>query len=58
MADVALFLDIALLPTALVIVANVLGVFAHDPSMGGGGSMQLPVLTDRKSTRLNSSHQI
>ena len=44
-ADIALFLDIALLPTALVIVANVLGVFAHDPSMGGGGSMQLPVLT-------------
>ncbi len=44
-ADIALFLDIALLPTALVLVANVLGVFAHDPSMGGGGSMQLPVLT-------------
>jgi SecD/SecF fusion protein len=44
-ADVALFLDIALLPTALVICANILGVFAHDPSMGGGGSMQLPVLT-------------
>ena len=44
-ADVALFLDIALLPTALVLVANVLGAFAHDPSMGGGGSMQLPVLT-------------
>ena len=44
-ADIALFLDIALLPTALVIVANILGVFAHDPSMGGGGSMQLPVLT-------------
>ena len=44
-ADIALFLDIALLPTALVICANVLGVFAHDPSMGGGGSMQLPVLT-------------
>ena len=44
-ADVALFLDIALLPTALVFVANILGVFAHDPSMGGGGSMQLPVLT-------------
>ena len=44
-ADVALFLDVALLPTALVLVANVLGVFAHDPSMGGGGSMQLPVLT-------------
>ena len=44
-ADVALFLDVALLPTALVVVANVLGVFAHDPSMGGGGSMQLPVLT-------------
>ena len=44
-ADVALFLDIALLPTALVLVANFLGVFAHDPSMGGGGSMQLPVIT-------------
>ncbi len=44
-ANVALFLDIALLPTALVFVANMLGVFAHDPSMGGGGSMQLPVLT-------------
>ena len=44
-ADIALFLDVALLPTALVIVANILGVFAHDPSMGGGGSMQLPVLT-------------
>ena len=44
-ADTALFLDIALLPTALVFVANILGVFAHDPSMGGGGSMQLPVLT-------------
>ena len=44
-ADIALFLDIALLPTALVFVANILGVFAHDPSMGGGGSMQLPVLT-------------
>jgi len=44
-ADIALFLDIALLPTALVVVANLLGVFAHDPSMGGGGSMQLPVLT-------------
>ena len=44
-ADIALFLDIALLPTALVFVANILGVFAHDPAMGGGGSMQLPVLT-------------
>ena len=44
-ADIALFLDIALLPTALVVCANILGVFAHDPSMGGGGSMQLPVLT-------------
>lgn len=44
-ANVALFLDIALLPTALIVCANILGVFAHDPSMGGGGSMQLPVLT-------------
>lgn len=44
-ADIALFLDVVLLPTALVIVANMLGVFAHDPSMGGGGSMALPVLT-------------
>jgi len=44
-ADIALFLDVALLPCALVVVANLLGVFAQDPSMGGGGSMQLPVLT-------------
>ena len=44
-ANVALFLDVVLLPTALVLVANILGVFAQDPSMGGGGSMQLPVLT-------------
>ena len=43
-ADVALFLNIALLPTALVLVANILGVFAKDASMGGG-SLQLPVLT-------------
>ena len=44
-ADIALFLDVALLPTALVVVANVLNVIAHDPSMGGQGSMNLPVLT-------------
>lgn len=44
-ANVALFLDIALLPTALVLVANLLGGLANDPSMGGGGSLQLPVLT-------------
>lgn len=44
-ANVALFLDIALLPTALVLVANLLGGLANDPSMGGSGSLQLPVLT-------------
>ncbi len=44
-ADVALFLDVVLLPTALVLVANFLGVFVHDPSMGGGYSLALPVLT-------------
>ena len=44
-ADLALFLDIALLPAALVVVANVLGVFAKDASMGATGSLQLPVLT-------------
>lgn len=44
-ANVALFLDVVLLPAALVLCANVLGVFAGDPSMGGGGTMQLPVLT-------------
>ena len=42
---VALFLDIVLLPAALVIVANILGVFAKDASMGATGSLQLPVLT-------------
>ncbi|MGN0851742.1 MAG: protein translocase subunit SecD [Kiritimatiellia bacterium] len=44
-ADIALFLDIALLPAALVFVANVLGVFAKDAAMGATGSLQLPVLT-------------
>ena len=44
-ADIALFLDVALLPAALVIVANILGVFAKDASMGATGSIQLPVLT-------------
>ena len=44
-ANIALFLDIALLPAALVFVANVLGVFAKDASMGSTGSLALPVLT-------------
>ena len=44
-ANIALFLDIALLPAALVFVANILGVFAKDAAMGGTGSLQLPVLT-------------
>ena len=44
-ADIALFLDVALLPAALVFVANVLGVFAKAASMGATGSLALPVLT-------------
>ena len=44
-ANIALFLDIALLPAALVLVANVLGVFAKDATMGGSGTLSLPVLT-------------
>ncbi len=44
-ANVALFLDVVLLPAALVLVANVLGVFAKDATMGGTGSLALPVLT-------------
>ena len=44
-ANVALFLDMVLLPAALVLVANVLGVFAKDATMGGSGSLALPVLT-------------
>ena len=44
-ANVALFLDVVLLPAALVLVANVLGVFAKDATMGGSGSLALPVLT-------------
>ena len=44
-ANLALFLDIVLLPAALVAVANILGVFAKDASMGATGSLQLPVLT-------------
>ena len=44
-ANLALFLDIVLLPAALVLVANVLGVFAKDATMGATGTLQLPVLT-------------
>lgn len=44
-ADIALFLDIALLPASLVVAANILGALVSDPSMGGGGSMTLPVIT-------------
>ena len=44
-ANLALFLDVVLLPAALVLVANVLGVFAKDATMGATGSLQLPVLT-------------
>ena len=41
-ANLALFLDIVLLPAALVIVANVLGVFAKNADASG---LALPVLT-------------
>ena len=44
-ANLALFLDIVLLPAALVIVANILGVFVDDVTMGAKGSLLLPVLT-------------
>lgn len=44
-ANIALFLDIVLLPAALVVTANILGVFAQDASMGGQMTTQLPVLT-------------
>jgi len=44
-ANVALLLDVVLLPAALVFVANVLGVFANDAAMGATGSLALPVLT-------------
>ncbi len=44
-ADAALFLDIVLLPAALVLVSNVLGVFAQDAGSTEGGMTLLPVLT-------------
>ena len=43
-ADIALLLDVFLLPTALFLVAHILGVFVEDPSMAGS-AVQLPVLT-------------
>lgn len=43
-ADIALLLDVLLLPTALFLVAHILGVFVEDPSMAGA-QIQLPVLT-------------
>ena len=46
-ADAALFLDIVLLPAALVLVSNVLGVFAQTQDVGSAeaGMTILPVLT-------------
>ncbi len=43
-ANVALLLDILLLPAALFLVANIMGTFVNDPTMDGG-HFQLPVLT-------------
>ncbi len=43
-ADVALILDVFLLPAALFLVANLLSAFV-DPSVDGSGAFQLPVLT-------------
>ena len=43
-ANVALLLDVILLPTALFLVAHILGAFVEDPSMAGA-KVQLPVLT-------------
>ena len=43
-ADIALLLDVILLPASLFLVAHALGVFVEDPSMAGA-SVQLPVLT-------------
>ena len=43
-ANVALLLDVFLLPAALFLVAHVLGSFVSDASMDGGG-FKLPVLT-------------
>lgn len=43
-ANVALLLDVLLLPSALFLVANVMGAFVNDPTMDGG-HFQLPVLT-------------
>ncbi len=43
-ADVALLLDVLLLPAALFVVANLMGTFVNDPTMDGG-KFQLPVLT-------------
>ena len=43
-ANVALLLDVFLLPAALFLVAHILGIFVEDPSMAGA-KVQLPVLT-------------
>ena len=44
-ADVALFLNVVLLPFTLVLTANIFGAVSYDVTMGGGGSISLPVLT-------------
>ena len=44
-ADIALLLNVLLLPATLVLTANVFGSVTTDVSMGGAGSVSLPVLT-------------
>ncbi len=44
-ANIALILDLLLLPAGLIIVSNVLGVFVRDAGLSGKTATSLPVLT-------------
>ncbi len=44
-ANVALLLDLILLPAGLVIASNILGIFAKDSALSGNSAFVLPVLT-------------
>ena len=44
-ANIALILDMFLLPAGLIIVSNVLGVFVRDAGVSGSTATDLPVLT-------------
>ena len=54
-ADIALFLNVVLLPATLVITANVFGSVSHDVTMGGAGSAAVSACSGSGSVSAGAS---